>query len=80
MDILFYLKQKNLIFLVLVSVISFYIIRTIDCCTDTFYPYIYSKLGIKENEMIKQKGKIMSSFPFLIPVTLHSFESIEKDS
>ena len=52
MDILFYLKQKNLIFLVLVSVISFYIIRTIDCCTDTFYPYIYSKLGIKENEMI----------------------------
>ena len=52
MDILFYLKQKNLIFLVLVSVISFYIIKTIDCCTDTFYPYIYSKLGIKENEMI----------------------------
>ena len=57
MDILFYLKQKNLIFLVLVSVISFYIIRTIDCCTDTFYPYIYSKLGIKENEMIiKSEG------------------------
>ena len=69
MDILFYLKQKNLIFLVLVSVISFYIIRTIDCCTDTFYPYMYSKLGIKENKMINYDELIK----LLIKIILVSF-------
>ena len=69
MDILFYLKQKNLIFLVLVSVISFYILRTIDCCTDTFYPYLHDKLGIKENEMINYDELIK----LLIKIILVSF-------
>lgn len=72
MDILFYLKQKNLIFLVLVSIISFYILRIIDCCTDTIYPYIHFKLNIKEkgiinyDELIKLLIKIILVFFIVI--------------
>lgn len=52
MDLLFYLKTKNFIFLVLVSVISFYILKTIDCCTDTFYPYFCSLINNKEKNVV----------------------------
>ena len=48
MDIFTYLRHKNIISLILVSVISFYILRLIDVSVDTFYPVIQMKIKTKD--------------------------------
>lgn len=62
MDIFTYFRYKNIISLIIVSVVSFYILRFIDASVDTFYPVLKSEISIKDikkDDLIKLLIQIM---------------------
>lgn len=73
MDIFTYLRHKNIISLILVSVISFYILRLIDVSVDTFYPVIQTKIKTKDIKIYNKEINLDDIIKLSIQIVLFIF-------
>lgn len=48
MDVKNYLKNRDLIFFLLTSLISWQILRFSDCCVDSFYPIVKKHIEVND--------------------------------
>lgn len=72
MNFLSHIRYNNLIFLILVSIISFYILRLSECVVDTFYPLIEKNKIIQKLKEKNKKINIEDFLKLLIKIILTS--------